>query len=61
MKKSRRKFSAAFKLREAVGTDAADDIIATGYKRILAKTAPDGTVTYKELDAAANIIGDWIP
>ena len=49
------------RLRDAVGTDVADDIIATGYKRILAKTAPDGTVTYNELDAAANIIGDWTP
>lgn len=49
------------RLRKAVPNDIADDIIPTGYRRILAKTAPDGTMNYKELDAAANIIGDWIP
>lgn len=49
------------RLKEAVCNDVADDIIVSGYKRILVKTAPDGTVTYKELDASANIVGDWTP
>lgn len=49
------------RLRDAVGDDLADDIINSGYRRILAKTASDGSVIYDELDAAANQIGAWTP
>ncbi|MEZ4907012.1 MAG: hypothetical protein R2771_05085 [Saprospiraceae bacterium] len=50
------------RLRDAVGNDLAEEIIdANNYKRILAKTAPDGSVTYRELDELANDIGSWTP
>ena len=48
------------RLRNIVGNEA-DDIINSGYQRLLAKTSPDGTIMYKLLDENASIIGDFIP
>jgi Holliday junction resolvase-like predicted endonuclease len=50
------------RLLKAVGNDhLLVDQILKDYKRILAESAPDGTVTYKLLDANANIIGVFTP
>jgi hypothetical protein len=49
------------RLIDAVGELKAQEIIDSGYKRLLAEVAPDGTVIYKELDANANVIGTYIP
>lgn len=51
------------RLFQAVGGNQAiyDDIINSGYKRLLAEIAPDGTVIYKELDASASVIGSFTP
>ena len=43
------------------GNQALADDILDGYKRVLSQIAPDGTIVYKELDSAGQIIGDWIP
>ena len=37
------------------------DILAKGYKRVLAEVAPDGTIIFKELDASASVIGTFTP
>lgn len=55
------------KLPDAVGQNLADDIIDAGYSRILAKVAPDGTVTYKYVSDTGYLtqgggpLGDWTP
>jgi hypothetical protein len=55
------------KLVDAVGQDLADDILDAGYTRVLAKVAPDGTVTYKYVSETGYLtqgggpLGDWIP
>ena len=38
-----------------------DNILNTGYKRLLAEVAPDGTVIYKELDASAGVLSVFNP
>jgi len=38
-----------------------NDILAKGYKRVLAEVAPDGTIIFKELDASASVIGTFTP
>jgi len=37
------------RLREAVGNDVANDIIASTYERILAEVASDGSIVYKHV------------
>jgi hypothetical protein len=49
------------RLTDAVGNTHAQDIRDVGYKRLLAETAPDGTIVYKELNANANVIGIFTP
>lgn len=49
------------RLLDAVGTTTRLEILSTGYRRLLAETAPDGSVIYKELDANANVIGIFNP
>jgi len=49
------------RLLNAVGTSLRQEIISSGYKRLLAKISSDGTVIYKELDALGNEIGTFIP
>ncbi|WP_435353259.1 hypothetical protein [Emticicia sp. SJ17W-69] len=49
------------RLLDAVGATVTQDINARGYKRLLANVAPDGSVTYSELDSLANIIGSFTP
>lgn len=55
------------KLVDAVGQSLADDIFDFGYSRILAKVAPDGSVTYKYVSETGYLtqgggpLGDWIP
>lgn len=51
------------RLIDAVGGNQAvyDDILNSGYKRISAEVAPDGTIIYKELDAKANLLGTFNP
>ena len=49
------------RLVKSVGKDVADDIIDVGYKRVLAKVSPDGSIVYKELDNLGKEIGDFVP
>jgi hypothetical protein len=51
------------RLIDAVGGNQAiyDDILNSGYKRLLAEVAPDGTVIYKELDGSGNILNIFNP
>jgi hypothetical protein len=57
------------RLINALGGDQniADDIVDSGYYRILAKVAPDGSVSYKYvsetgyLSQGAGPLGDWTP
>lgn len=50
------------RLRNVVNNQAVyDDIINSGYRRLLAEVAPDGSVIYKELDINANVIGTFTP
>jgi hypothetical protein len=53
------------RLADAVGADLAQDIVFDGYKRILAKVAPDGSVIYRLIDESGKVIrgtaGDFIP
>jgi hypothetical protein len=49
------------RLRDAIGDDLADQVRDIGFTKILAKTSPDGSVSYKLLDSDASIIGTWIP
>ncbi|MCX2682104.1 hypothetical protein OOZ15_19295 [Galbibacter sp. EGI 63066] len=49
------------RLQNAVGPIIFQDINAVGYRRLLAEVAPDGSIIYKELDEAANIIGTINP
>lgn len=51
------------RLRNAVGGNQAiyDDIINSGYRRLLAEVAPDGTIIYKELDGSGNILNEFNP
>lgn len=37
------------------------EIRVMGYKRVWSKVAPDCTITFKEVDALGNEIGDFIP
>ena len=38
-----------------------NEILAKGYKRVLAEVAPDGTIIFKELYASAKVIGTFTP
>jgi hypothetical protein len=49
------------RLLNAVGASTRQEIIAVGYKRLLAKISADGSVVYKELDALGIEIGTFIP
>ena len=56
------------RLADAVGSQAlANQILSTNYTRVLAKVAPDGTVTYKYvsdtgyLSQGGGPLGDWTP
>jgi len=51
------------RLLDAVGGNQAiyDDIVSSGYKRLLAEVAPDGTIVFKELDAYASVVGTFTP
>jgi hypothetical protein len=49
------------RLENVVGATLANEIRAVGYRRIWSKIAPDGTVTFKEVDALGNVIRDFIP
>nr|MBP6411739.1 hypothetical protein [Pseudarcicella sp.] len=50
------------RLRNAVNNQAIyDDIVSSGYRRLLAEVAPDGSIIYKELDASASVIGTFTP
>lgn len=51
------------RLIDAVGGNQAiyDDILNSGYKRLLAEISPNGTVIYKELDASANVLSVFNP
>ena len=55
------------RLINAVGEDLAEDILLQGYKRVLAKVAPDGSVTYKYVSETGYLtkgggpLGDWTP
>jgi hypothetical protein len=51
----------SFRLRDAVGSAMADEIIDVGYTRVLSKIAPDGTIVYKELNQFGIEIGDFFP
>ena len=44
-----------------VGEELAQDIIATGYKRVLSRILPEGTNYCELLDSAGNIIEIWFP
>jgi hypothetical protein len=37
------------RLQNAVGSSVADDILSSGYTRLLAEVAPDGSVVYRML------------
>ncbi len=50
------------RLRNSVGETIADEIKLFGYKKIWAKVAPDGTITFQEAtDEFANTFIDFIP
>ncbi|MFN6086164.1 MAG: hypothetical protein ACK476_14715, partial [Fluviicola sp.] len=51
------------RLINAVGGNQSkfDEILNSGYKRLLAEISPDGTVIYKELDANANVLSVFNP
>ena len=49
------------RLVNEVGPDLANEIMDSGYVRVLAKVLPDGTITYYELDFIGQIIGPWTP
>lgn len=57
------------RLLDALGgnEDLANDILDNGYSRILAKVAPDGSVTYKYVSETGYLsqgggpLGNWIP
>jgi hypothetical protein len=49
------------RLRNAVDATTFDAMDATGYRRLLAEVAPDGSVVYKELDSNAIVIGMFNP
>jgi len=49
------------RLRDVVGNNLATEIRDSGYKRLLAEIAPDGSVIYKELDVNANILNIFNP
>ncbi|MFA0960739.1 hypothetical protein AB9P05_02925 [Roseivirga sp. BDSF3-8] len=53
------------RLVNAVGDELARDIELFGYKKILAKVAPDGSVTYRLIDEYGYVIrgtaGDFTP
>ena len=53
------------RLADAVGPDLAEEILDEGYKRILAKVSPDGSVYYQLIDEAGYVIrgndGIFIP
>lgn len=49
------------RLLNAVGDDLTREIRNKGYIRLLAESAPDGTVIYKELDESANVIQIFNP
>jgi hypothetical protein len=44
-----------------INVNLAEEIRVVGYKRVWSKVAPDGTITFKEVDALGNEIGDFIP
>lgn len=44
-----------------VGQELAEDIIASGYKRVVSRILPDGTNYFELLDSAGNIIEIWFP
>jgi hypothetical protein len=44
------------RLNDAVGRSVADDIRDAGYERVLAKVAPDGSVTYQLVDQRGYVI-----
>lgn len=43
-------------LANAVGTDLAEEILDSGYKKIAAIVNPDGTITYRLIDELGNVI-----
>ncbi|WP_420573642.1 hypothetical protein [Kordia sp.] len=49
------------RLVSVVGEELAEDIIATGYKRIVSRILPDGTNYFEILDSAGEIIEIWYP
>jgi hypothetical protein len=57
------------RLLDALGDDQdlVDDILDSGYSRVLAKVAPDGSVTYKYVSETGYLnqgngpLGDFIP
>lgn len=49
------------RLANEVGQDLADEILDEGYTRVLARVLPDGTIIYKELNSAGQVIGNWTP
>ena len=49
------------RLLNAVGDELTREIRNKGYRRLLAESAPDGTVVYKELDSSANVIQTFNP
>ncbi|MBC8753922.1 hypothetical protein H2O64_04520 [Kordia sp. YSTF-M3] len=44
-----------------VGEELAQDIIASGYQRVVSRILPDGTNYFELLDSAGNIIEIWFP
>ncbi|MGV6860474.1 MAG: hypothetical protein ACWA41_01815 [Putridiphycobacter sp.] len=50
------------RLDDILGPVIAQELRETGnYTRLLAKTAPDGTITYKVLNSNATVVGDFTP
>lgn len=50
------------RLLNAVASEqVVNEILAKGYKRILAEVAPDGSIVFKELDSSASVIGTFTP
>ncbi len=49
------------RLIDVVGDDFARSIQLSGYTRVVATHGPNGTVTYRLVDSAANIGAVWTP
>ena len=49
------------RLNDSVGKDVADEIRASGFERVVARTSPDGTITYKKVGADGYETGSFEP